>query len=89
MPSLSDRLKALGVELGGAVKNVLAIACGIVEGLGLVFFVNDLLELDPDGEGVNIFLQLNPIPVAGPGIAVRSPPLQQAPLPAAPAHRAR
>ena len=30
---LSDDL--VGVEIGGAVKNVLAIACGVVEGLGL------------------------------------------------------
>jgi len=32
-PYYSDDL--VGVEIGGAVKNVLAIACGVVEGLGL------------------------------------------------------
>ncbi|MEM8616518.1 MAG: NAD(P)H-dependent glycerol-3-phosphate dehydrogenase [Pseudomonadota bacterium] len=32
-PYLSDDL--IGAEVGGAVKNVLAIACGVVEGLGL------------------------------------------------------
>lgn len=32
-PYLSDDV--IGAEVGGAVKNVLAIACGIVEGLGL------------------------------------------------------
>jgi glycerol-3-phosphate dehydrogenase (NAD(P)+) len=32
-PYWSDDL--VGAEIGGAVKNVLAIACGIVEGLGL------------------------------------------------------
>ncbi|MBK6492296.1 MAG: NAD(P)-dependent glycerol-3-phosphate dehydrogenase [Sphingomonadales bacterium] len=32
-PYLSDDV--IGAEIGGAVKNVLAIACGVVEGLGL------------------------------------------------------
>ena len=32
-PYYSDDL--IGAEVGGAVKNVLAIACGVVEGLGL------------------------------------------------------
>ncbi|HSK38695.1 MAG TPA: NAD(P)H-dependent glycerol-3-phosphate dehydrogenase, partial [Arenibaculum sp.] len=32
-PYLSDDVA--GVEIGGAVKNVLAIACGVIEGLGL------------------------------------------------------
>jgi glycerol-3-phosphate dehydrogenase (NAD(P)+) len=32
-PYYSDDV--IGAEIGGAVKNVLAIACGVVEGLGL------------------------------------------------------
>ena len=32
--TLSEALTCAGVELGGALKNVLAIACGISDGLG-------------------------------------------------------
>ncbi len=33
VPSISDDV--VGVELGGALKNIVAIACGIIDGLGL------------------------------------------------------
>ena len=35
LPALSRRRDPIGAEIGGAVKNVLAIACGIVDGRGL------------------------------------------------------